>query len=63
MSDGPLTGVPAGAGPHAGAHVTPGLMRFYRALLYLYPSSFRAEYQHELRAAFGRARWPNMSSL
>jgi hypothetical protein len=29
-------------------------MRFYRALLFLYPVSFRAEYGGELRAAFER---------
>lgn len=27
-------------------------MRFYRALLWLYPAGFRAEYRHELAAAF-----------
>ena len=32
--------------------MTPALTRFYRALLHLYPSSFRAEYRHELTAAF-----------
>ena len=37
--------------------MTPGLTRFYRALLYLYPSSFRGEYGRELTATFGdRAR-------
>ena len=32
--------------------MTPALTRFYRALLHVYPSSFRTEYQHELTAAF-----------
>ena len=32
--------------------MTPALARFYRALLYLYPSSFRTEYRHDLTAAF-----------
>lgn len=32
--------------------MTPGLLRVYRALLHLYPSGFRAEYQHELSATF-----------
>jgi hypothetical protein len=32
--------------------MTPGLTRFYRALLYLYPSSFRTEYGHELTETF-----------
>ena len=27
-------------------------LRFYRALLYLYPAGFRAEYRHELTRAF-----------
>ena len=29
-------------------------MRFYRALLHLYPSSFRAEYGEEMCAVFER---------
>jgi len=32
------------------------MMRFYRALLYLYPSSFRAEYRDELCDAFAMRR-------
>ncbi len=28
------------------------MMRFYRALLYLYPAGFREEYRHELCATF-----------
>jgi hypothetical protein len=32
-------------------------MRFYRALLYLYPASFRAEYGEELCACFARQPW------
>jgi putative ABC transport system permease protein len=32
--------------------MTSGLTRFYHALLHLYPSGFRVEYQHELTATF-----------
>lgn len=40
-----------------------GMMRFFRSLLYLYPASFRAEYEEELSAIFARrlrdaAGWP-----
>ena len=32
--------------------MTPGLLRFYRALLRLYPAQFRQEFEHEILQLF-----------
>src|SRR5215207_1977675 len=40
------------ARPHAGTVLMPASLRFYRALLRLYPAGFRAEYRHALTDAF-----------
>ncbi len=38
-------------------------MRFYRALLHLYPSSFRAEYGEEMCAVYNRRRTSRLSAV
>ena len=43
-------------GARPGVRAGEGLMWFYRALLHLYPSSFRAEYGEEMCAVFERRR-------
>src|SRR3954470_1334210 len=41
--------------PAASRQERPDPMRFYRALLHLYPASFRAEYGEEMAAIFQRS--------
>jgi putative ABC transport system permease protein len=38
-------------------------MRFYRALLHLYPASFRAEYGEEMCAVFAKRRISHLSAF
>ena len=39
------------------------LMRFYRALLHLYPTSFRNEYGEEMAAIFAQRRRDSANAL